>query len=113
MNLLIYGATELGYMLTQRLYQEHSVTLIDNLERLPEKFNNFDITFISGSGADVDALELADLKKSDLFIACSNLDEANIVACWTVKKIVDIETICFVRTWNSIGTSSRRSRIAI
>ncbi len=98
MNLLIYGATELGYMLAQRLYQEHSITLIDNRERLPEKFNNLDISFISGSAADVDALEQADLKKSDLFIACSSLDEANIVACWTVKKIVDIETICFVRT---------------
>ena len=98
MNLLIYGATELGYMLAQRLYQEHSVTLIDNLERLPDKFNNLDISFVSGNGADVDALEQANLKKCELFIACSRLDEANIVVCWTVKKIVDIETICFVRT---------------
>ena len=98
MNLLIYGATELGYMIALRLYQEHSVTLIDDLEKLPEKFNSLDISFISGSGADVDALEQADMKNCGLFIACSGLDEANIVACWTVKKIVDIETICFVRT---------------
>ncbi len=98
MNLLIYGATELGYMIALRLYQEHSVTLIDDLEKLPERFNSLDISFISGSGADVDALEHAEMKKCGLFIACSGLDEANIVACWTVKKIVDIETICFVRT---------------
>ncbi|MBU1231389.1 MAG: Trk system potassium transporter TrkA [Proteobacteria bacterium] len=98
MNLLIYGATELGYMVALRLHQEHSVTLIDNLEKLPDKFNNLDIGFISGSGADVDALERASVKKCELFIACSKLDEANIVACWTVKKIVDLETICFVRT---------------
>lgn len=98
MNLLICGATELGYLLAQRLYREHGVTLIDNLEKLPEKFNNLDISFVSGNGADVDALEQANLKKCELFIACSSLDEANIVVCWTVKKIVDIETICFVRT---------------
>jgi len=98
MNLLIYGATELGYMIALRLYQEHSVTLIDDMEKLPDKFNNLDISFISGSGADVDALEQADMKNCGLFIACSGLEEANIVACWTVKKIVDIETICFVRT---------------
>jgi trk system potassium uptake protein TrkA len=30
-----------------------------------------------------------------LFITCSALDEANIVACWTVKKLADTETICF------------------
>jgi trk system potassium uptake protein TrkA len=98
MNLLIYGATELGYMVATRLYSGHSVTLIDDLDKLPERFNTLDISFITGSGADVDALEQADLKDCSMFIACSVLDEANIVACWTVKKIVDIETICFVRT---------------
>ncbi|MCB2184437.1 MAG: Trk system potassium transporter TrkA [Desulfobulbaceae bacterium] len=98
MDILIYGATEIGYMVALRLYQEHSITLIDDLERLPDKFNNLDISFMSGSGADVDALEQANAAKSDLFISCSSLDEANIVACWTVKKIADIETICFVRT---------------
>lgn len=98
MNILIYGATELGYMVATRLFQEHSVTLIDDLEKLPEKFSTLDISFISGSGADVDALEQTDLKNCSLFIACASLDEANIVACWTVKKIVDVETICFVRT---------------
>jgi trk system potassium uptake protein TrkA len=98
MDLLIYGATELGYMVALRLYQGHSVTVIDDLEKLPDRFNSLDISFISGSGADVDALEQADLHSCELFIACAELDEANIVACWTVKKIVDIETICFIRT---------------
>lgn len=98
MDLLIYGTTELGYMVALRLYQEHSITVIDDLEKLPDRFNSLDISFVSGSGADVDALEQANLKNCELFIACAELDEANIVACWTVKKIKDIETICFVRT---------------
>ncbi len=98
MDLLIYGATELGYMVAVRLYQKHSITIIDDLEKLPDRFNTLDISFVSGSGADVDALEQTNLESCSLFIACSGLDEANIVACWTVKKIVDIETICFIRT---------------
>jgi len=40
---------------------------------------------------------LISAKKTKLFIACSLTDEANIVACWTFKKIVDAETVCFVR----------------
>jgi len=98
MNILIYGTTELGYMVAMRLYQEHNITIIDDQEKLPEKFNSLDISFINGNGADVDALEQADLKSCSLFIACGKLDEANIVACWTAKKIADIETICFIRT---------------
>ncbi len=98
MNLLIYGATELGYMVAVRLYHKHSITLIDDLEKPPDRFNSLDISFVSGSGADIDALKQTNLEDCSLFIACADLDEANIVACWTVKKIMDLETICFVRT---------------
>jgi len=97
MQILVYGATEIGYMIAARLYQEHDITVIDEQDRLPEKFNNLDISYVSGSGADIAVLEMANAGKTNLFIACSPTDEANIVACWTVKKIVDVETVCFVR----------------
>lgn len=98
MNILIYGATEIGHMVAMHLCQDHNVTVIDALKSPPEKFTNLDIGFISGSGADVTALEQGNIDKVDLFIACSGLDEANVVACWTVKKIADPETICFVHS---------------
>ncbi|WP_232363691.1 Trk system potassium transporter TrkA [Desulfogranum japonicum] len=98
MRILIYGATEAGYMVALRLHQDHDVTLLDEQERVNDKFGNLDISFVEGSGADVEALIHAGAGKMDLFIACSGLDEANVVACWTVKKIVDIETVCFVGT---------------
>ncbi len=96
MQILIYGATDIGYMIAARLYLDHDITLIDELDRLPEKFNDLDISFVSGSGTDIAALESARTKKTKLFIACSQLDEANIVACWTTKKIAEVETVCFV-----------------
>lgn len=97
MNIVIFGATETGYMVASQLYRKHNLTIIDDLDRLPEKFNNLDISFVMGSGADVLVLEQANAGGADLFIACSLLDEANIVACWTAKKISEVETICFVR----------------
>ncbi len=98
MEILIYGSSDIGHMVAMRLCQEHNVTLIDALERPTEKFANLDISFISGSGSDVTVLEQANVASLDLFIACSDLDEANVVACWTIKKIVDLETICFVHS---------------
>ena len=97
MNIIIYGATETGYMVASQLYRKHNITIVDDQDRLPEKFNNLDISFVAGSGADVFVLEQANTAKADLFIACSLIDEANIVACWTVKKITETETICFIR----------------
>ncbi|MBM9614359.1 Trk system potassium transporter TrkA [Desulfobulbus rhabdoformis] len=97
MNVLIYGATETGYIVASQLYRKHNITIVDDVDRLPDKFNNLDISFVAGNGADVQVLERANTAKADLFIACSLIDEANIVACWTAKKIIEVETICFVR----------------
>jgi len=97
MEIIICGATETGYMVASQLCRKHNITIIDDLDRLPEKFNNLDVSFVAGNGADVLALERADAAGADLFIACSLIDEANIVACWTAKKISEAETICFIR----------------
>lgn len=98
MKLLIYGASETGYMVALRLSKENDVTILDEADRIPERFANLDVSYVAGNGADVNALEQAEASTMDLFIACSAHDEANIVACWTIKRIADIETICFVRT---------------
>lgn len=98
MKILIYGASEVGYMAALRLSKDHDITILDEQDGIPEKFANLDVSYVNGSGADVLALEQCEAAAKDLFIACSVRDEANIVACWTVKRIADIETICFVRT---------------
>jgi len=96
MKILIYGATESGYMAARHLSTDHDVTILDEEDRLPERFANLDVSFVSGSGANVIILEQTDAARMDLFVACSSVDEANIVACWTIKRIADIETVCFV-----------------
>lgn len=96
MRLIVFGATEVGYMIAGRLCQEHDITVIDESERLPEKFSTLDVRHVTGSGTDITTLVNANEGKVGLFIACSQNDEANIVACWTIKKISDIETVCFV-----------------
>ena len=36
-------------------------------------------------------------KDADVFIACTDSDELNIIACLTAKRVCDICTMCFVR----------------
>ncbi|MGW8194856.1 MAG: Trk system potassium transporter TrkA [Desulforhopalus sp.] len=96
MDILLYGATEIGYMIASHLHQEHNLTILHDVEMLDEKFNSLDISIAKGEGADIIIMEKIEAAKAQLFIACSALDEANIVACWTFKKIADAETICFI-----------------
>ena len=96
MKIIIYGATEIGCLLATEFFEDCDITLIDKEENRSEEFDKLDISFVSGSATDIGVLKRADINGADVFIACSGLDEANIVACLTAKKISGIKTICFV-----------------
>ncbi|MBQ2611381.1 Trk system potassium transporter TrkA [bacterium] len=96
MKIVIYGTTEIGCLLATEFFEEHDITVIDKDENRKNEFNNLDISFIQGNGANIEILKAADIQGADVFIACTALDEANIVACLTAKNLSGIRTICFV-----------------
>lgn len=97
MRVIIYGANEIGCLIATEFFEDHDVTVIDNEENRTDDFNRLDISFIQGNGSNVNVLNNAQIKYSDIFISCTNMDEANIVACLTAKKMnMDIKTVCFI-----------------
>jgi len=96
MKIVIFGATEVGCLLATEFFEDHDITIIDREENRKEEFSNLDISFIQGNACDMNALKQANIINSDCFIACSGVDEANIVACLAAKKMSGIKTICFV-----------------
>lgn len=119
MDIVIYGTTDFSYLVASRLHQQHNITILHESGELGEKFHNLDVSLVEGSGGDITVLERIEAKKADLFIACSAIDEANIVACWTVKKLSDTETICFVakaslyRNFSSLSHNQYQTRYDI
>lgn len=96
MKIVIYGATEVGCLLATEFFEDHDITVIDKVENRTEEFDKLDISFVQGNATDINVLKSADIINSDVFIACTPLDEANIVACLSAKKVSGIRTICFV-----------------
>lgn len=96
MKIIIYGATDVGCLLATEFFEDHDITVIDKEENRTEEFDKLDISFVQGNASDISVLKMADIINSDVFIACTALDEANIVACLTAKKLSGIRTICFV-----------------
>lgn len=114
MKIIIFGATEIGYLIAQELYQNHDITIVDIAEKISEDFNKLDVSFVSGSGSSVSVLESAGIKGADIFIACSPLDEANIVSSWTAKKISGVETVSFVSKYEYLeGLSLKKDNLQI
>ena len=88
MRILIVGAGQVGYFLSERLSVEgHEVTLIDrsdeNLRRAEDRLN---VLGIVGNGASAETLEQAGIKETDIFIAVTDLDEVNILACLLARE---------------------------
>lgn len=96
MKIVIYGATEVGCLLATEFFEDHDITVIDKEENRTEEFDKLDISFVQGNATDINVLKSADIINSDVFVACTPLDEANIVACLSAKKVSGIRTICFV-----------------
>lgn len=96
MKIIIFGATEVGCLLATEFFEDHDITIIDKDENRTDEFNKLDISFVEGGVCDIGVLKKSDIQNADVFIACTAIDEANIVACLTAKKASGIRTICFV-----------------
>ena len=96
MKIIIFGATELGCLIATEFFEDHDVIIIDKEENITKDFNKLDIGFVAGNASNIETLKQADIKNADIFLACTDLDEVNIVACLSAKRVSGIKTICFV-----------------
>ena len=97
MKIIIFGANEIGFMIADEFYADNDITVIDEEKNKTDSFNKLDLSFISGNASNIDVLKQAGIKNTDVFIACNDSDELNIVACLTVKRLSKAKTLCFVR----------------
>jgi trk system potassium uptake protein TrkA len=88
MKILIIGAGQVGYFLCERLSLEgHEVTLIDrDQEHLRRAQDRLNVLGLHGNGASAETLEQAGIKGTDIFIAVTDLDEVNILACLLARE---------------------------
>jgi trk system potassium uptake protein TrkA len=83
MNVIVVGAGEVGFHIAQRLSKEgHAVTVVER-SREKEQYlrSRLNALVVRGSGASGEVLDKAGVENADLFIAVSDQDEVNLVAC--------------------------------
>ncbi len=99
MKIVIIGDGKVGHKLTAQLSEEdYDVVLIDqNQNKLMNAVNQMDIICIHGNGADVEILKQADVPNADMLIACTSMDELNLLACLFAKRLGAKHTIARVR----------------
>lgn len=99
MRVVIVGAGKLGYTIAELLSNEQmSVTVIDrDEEQLVAVKNNLDVLTITANGASPITMDDPDINGADVFIAVTDIDEVNMVACILAKKHGIKHTIARIR----------------
>ena len=99
MNIIIGGAGEVGFNLIENLQRKDIQILVIDTDKeilnLVESMEN--VKTICGSITDSQLINKKQLKKVDLFIAITNFDETNIIACQMAKAARVKKTICRIR----------------
>ncbi|MFW6347793.1 MAG: Trk system potassium transporter TrkA [Cyclonatronaceae bacterium] len=99
MNILIIGAGEIGQHLAGMLTTEkHDVTLIDEQEDILDEIGQrHDLLTVNGSATSGQTLVKADVRKMDLVIAVTNVDEINMIAAMMSKRLGAKKTVVRIR----------------
>lgn len=96
MHIVIVGGGEIGFALAQALLTEHQVVVVDNAADVGRRFEPIDVQFVLGSGTSREILKGAGIAGADVLVACTGLDEVNIVACGVARHLGSPRTFCFV-----------------
>lgn len=101
MKIVIIGGGEVGFHLAKLLSEDdHEITIIEsNHESVSRAQNNLDVMVIEGNGASAQILVEAGIKKADLLVAVSSIDEINIVACMMAAKLFEGKKVARVRNF--------------
>jgi trk system potassium uptake protein TrkA len=96
MRVVIVGGGEIGFALAQGLATQNDVFVVDNKPEIADRFEPLDVQFVLGSGTSREVLERASADQADVLVACTGLDEVNIVSCGIARQLAAPRTICFV-----------------
>lgn len=107
MRVVIIGAGEVGTSIAGNLSSDHDVVVIESDEQRAEELQfEFDVLTIAGDGTSMAVQEEATVGEADMFIACTDNDRTNLVACGTAKTLGDpftiarVKSIEYLRTWD-------------
>lgn len=96
MRVIIVGGGEIGFALSQMLSAQNEVFVIDHAPEVAGRFEALDVQFVRGSATSPDVLAQTGVGRADVLVACTGLDEVNIVACALARQLGQPRAFCFV-----------------
>ena len=99
MRIVVVGAGKMGYSIAKLLADgSYDVVVIEqDDERRQVVKDSLDVLTIQGNGCTPDVLDMPEVRNADVFIAVTDSDEVNLVACRMAKAFGAKHTVARVR----------------
>ena len=98
MRIVIGGGGEISLQFARELSADYDVVVIEDDPEVSRPFEVLDVQIARGKPTHIATLHGLDLSARDKFVACSDSDEQNILACMAAKRLGadGLFTFCFV-----------------
>ena len=96
MYIVIAGGGEIGSQIAKALHTQHDLVVVDTNPEAKERLGGLDVQVVIGNVTDPETLREAKVDLCDTFLATTNWDEVNLIACMLAKGLGAKETLCFV-----------------
>ena len=98
MRIVIGGGGEISLQFARELSADYDVVVIEDDPEASRPFEVLDVQITRGKPTHIATLHGLDLSARDKFVACSDSDEQNILACMAAKRLGadGLFTFCFV-----------------
>lgn len=102
MKIIVVGCGKVGKAIIDSLIKEkHDIVAIDHNARVVESVTNtYDVMAVCGMATSIENLNAAGIAQTDLFIAVTQNDEVNMLACFLAKRLGAKQTIARIRESN-------------
>jgi trk system potassium uptake protein TrkA len=97
MKVLIAGESVVGFRIAEELMANHHVVYLASEASAPTRLEKLDVETVFGDVTSPEYLRRVRVSAADVFVACSDNDEHNIVTCITAQRLGAKRTICILR----------------
>ena len=112
MYVLIAGEDEVAFRTAELLMHKHPVVLIGPEPHAVPRIDRLDVELVPGQPSDPSVLERAHASKAEVFVACTDNDEQNIVACLAARRLGARHHICVLSRRGSIAVEESDEALA-
>ncbi len=112
MFILIAGDNEVAYNIAELLMDRHQVVLIGPEADSVPRLERLDVEFVQGEPTSTSTLRNAHIDVCGVFVAATDNDEQNLVACIAAQRLGARRTICLLSRPGFVSVADRDEALA-